>query len=53
MTTNISELEQLITVATEQRKRARDLKLTLLVKKLNHDLRVWKYELATIKLENN
>jgi hypothetical protein len=53
MTYNIETLEQLITVATEQRKRARELKLTLLVKSLNYDLRTWKYELATLKLENN
>ena len=49
MNTRITELENLITVALEQRKQANKLNLRLLTKSLNADLRSWRFELLEIK----
>lgn len=45
----IAELENLIAVAKIQRKKARQLRLQLVVTSINGDLRTWGAQLATLK----
>lgn len=48
-TEQIAELEALMANAIKMRKQARKLNLRSLITNLNHDIRNWNHELATLK----
>lgn len=50
MNARIEELNSLITRALDQRKNAYRLNAALMVRSINHDLRNWKHELASLKV---